>query len=79
MVKKIKFSWGIIFLLLFVILINGCETAAGAAKGVAGSVASGIGSTAEGIGNVGKGVGKDSYNFWKFILATDKWIKENLW
>jgi predicted small secreted protein len=52
------------FLLLSIILINGCQTTAGVAKGVAYSV---------------EGAGKDTYNLFKFIQTADKWIRENLW
>jgi len=55
-------------LLLSLTLLAGCETAAGAGKGLA----CGVGSTAE-------GVGKDSYNFFGSIMAADQWIRKNLW
>lgn len=33
MAKKMKFSWGIVFLLLSAVLVNGCQTAKGIAYG----------------------------------------------
>ena len=60
---------GIVFIVLAVVLLlSGCETTKGLGKGAV----SGVASTAEGIG-------KDSYSTWKFILAADNWIKDNLW
>ena len=55
-------------LLSCIILICGCETAAGTAKGVA----CGVGSTAE-------SVAKDTKNTYNFILAIDEWFKRNYW
>lgn len=64
-----------IFLFLSVILISGCETA----KGAAGGVASTVGVAAEGLANTAEGAAKDSLSLWQGILRVDDWIKKNLW
>jgi predicted small secreted protein len=51
-----------------VVLLSGCETAAGATKGIA----CGIGSTAE-------GAVKDGCSFFGAMMKLDNWIQENLW
>ncbi|MDI6605936.1 MAG: hypothetical protein QME65_02180 [Candidatus Omnitrophota bacterium] len=55
-------------LFLFAIFITGCETAAGATKGIA----CGIGSTAE-------GAVKDTTSLCGAIMNLDNWIRKNLW
>lgn len=56
----------VLFAVLFLcsIFISGCETAAGAAKGIA--------YTAE-------GAGKDTVGLCGAIMKLDNWIRENLW
>jgi predicted small secreted protein len=68
--KTLKVS-AVIFLLLG-LLLSGCETTAGTAKGLA----VGIGGTAYGAGS---GAVKDSKNTYNFIQGLDAWIKKNLW
>lgn len=55
-------------LFLGFIFLSGCQTAKGAAKGVA----YGVESTAVGVASDAKGL-------WRGILNLDNWIKENLW
>lgn len=55
-------------LLVSVLFLVGCNTAKGAATGVA----YGVGSTAEGVAKDAKGVGSA-------IVKLDNWIKKNLW
>lgn len=55
-------------LLLGTILLNGCQTVEGAAKGVAFTIA-----------GTANGVAKDSVNIWQAILKVDDWTKKNLW
>jgi len=68
MAVKMKSALLVAFFCFSIILINGCETTVGAAKGVA----CGVGSTAE-------GVGKDTCNLFKFIQTVDNWMRKNLW
>ena len=55
-----------LFVVLFLVigLVSGCETTAGAAKGVACTV---------------EGAGKDTVGLWGAIMQADSWIRENLW
>jgi len=55
-------------LFLGIIFINGCETAKGAACGVASTV-----------GGTVVGAAKDTTSLWKAIIMTDNWLKDNLW
>ncbi|MBM3245725.1 MAG: hypothetical protein FJZ13_00130 [Candidatus Omnitrophica bacterium] len=73
---------GIVVFFILLVFAAGCETTKGFGKGV-GKSAEGVACVGYGMGStvVGavEGAGEDSYNFWKFILATDNWIKDNLW
>jgi predicted small secreted protein len=69
---KRSFLW---LILAAVILLHGCETSKGVAKGI-GSTAEGM---AEGIGSTAEGVGRDSFNLWQALVAADDWFKKNFW
>ena len=57
---------GMLFLVLFCggILISGCETTTGAARG---------------IDDTSEGAAKEVVTPWDAIMKLDSWIRENLW
>lgn len=57
-----------LLLLVAVLVVNGCETAKGAAVGV--------GVTAAGTA---KGAVEDSKSLWGFVMKTDAWLKKHAW
>lgn len=58
----------ILFLLAFGLMLTGCETTAGLAKGVAGTVVA-----------TGNGVVQDTKTTVNFLQKADKWVQKNLW
>jgi hypothetical protein len=68
-------KYAVFTLSLIVILVSGCETAKGFARG-SGDLARGFGSA---VLTTAKGVSEDTHNFFEFLKPADEWVKENLW
>jgi len=65
---KLAKKFAMLSVLISFVMLAGCNTAAGFGKGVGCAV----GSTAEGMA-------KDSFNVAGAVMASDDWIRKNLW